>query len=57
MIFKKNIGKNDTGKTSIQQFTVISNSSVYDSVTNWTLVNNFIYDKEKTRLHVIDLLN
>lgn len=54
--FKKNIGKNDTEKTSIQQFTVISNSLVYHSVTNWTLVNNFVYNEEKTRLHVMDLI-
>lgn len=53
MVFKKNIGKNDTEKTCIQQFTVISNSSVYHSVPNWTLVNSFVYDKEKTRLHML----
>lgn len=53
MVFKKNIGKNDTEKTCIQQFTVIWNSSVYHSVPNWTLVNSFVYDKEKTRLHML----
>lgn len=44
MVFQKNIGKNDTERTPIQQFTLLSNFSVHHSVTNWTLVNNFVYD-------------
>lgn len=55
MIFKKNIPKSDIKTTFIQQFTVTSVLSVYLSVTNWASVNNFVYDKEKSRLHMLSI--
>lgn len=52
MILKKDIVKNDLEKIYIHQFTLILKSPDYHSITNCTSANDFVYNKEKTKLHL-----